>query len=122
MKQGMFARLELPVLKRHISEGKTGEADSCAIALAIQDAVGCDRVTVDNDLIVVTADGKDTTFKTPKYAAKFIARFDNTSDPDDIQRDNYDTPEQYRAAVKKAKQARAKLKPFKLVAETSVNC
>lgn len=67
----------IKVTQEHIDEGFPGEADSCPVALAIQQKTGDLHATVNAKCIFFRYRSKDKTRKTPKKVVNFIKKFDS---------------------------------------------
>lgn len=116
------AGIKVKVTAQHIKDGIVGEADSCAIALAVQDAVehhyqscpdplniidaGDLTVSVDSDNVTVN----DFSMQSTPFIAKFVDAFDDQDKAPS--RDDYANNEEYQIDLKNWKKKQAILKPF----------
>jgi hypothetical protein len=68
---------EVEVTKNDIEQGEEGVFDCCPVALCLR-RLGCEKVDVDEDRILLTHNNKRLVYKTPRIANLFIDDFDSS--------------------------------------------
>lgn len=69
-------RIEIDVTQHHINEGRSGEYNSCPIALVLWEA-GYKDINVDDAVVKLRYGRKNLEFLPPKEVRIFIDDFDN---------------------------------------------
>ena len=68
---------DVKVTPHEIGQGQEGVFDCCPIALALK-KLGCKKIDVDENRILLTYDNKRLVYKTPRTANLFIDDFDSS--------------------------------------------
>lgn len=68
---------DVEVTLQDIKSGQEGVFDCCPVALALR-KLGCDKIDVDEDRILLTHNNKRLVFKTPRTANLFIDDYDSS--------------------------------------------
>ncbi len=71
--------MKIEVTAYHISQGRSGEYNSCPVALALWEA-GFRNINIDENMMKLTYGRRNLEIKTPKPIKSFISDFDNFRD------------------------------------------